>query len=210
MTQESYFEQHIGGAGIFRMAGSTRREVTRATATGRGTTGPESRSSTPILKVVLVMALVAPPVLYRFASGTPVASIAQSALPSAPEGDGLRNWSLPPAPDHWPEPSEAAFVAMGERDPRLLEAWALSGELRPGHLSRAARVLGAHGGTDAIPSLLRLLRHPSPLVREGAVHGLGNIGTEEAIAQLREAAEADPSPGVRAAARLSVEELTEA
>ena len=122
----------------------------------------------------------------------------------------LTEESLPPAPYRWPEPSEATFVAMGAENPRLLEAWALSGELRPGLLSRAARVLGTYGGADAVPSLLHLLQNGSPLVREGAIHGLASVGTAEVIAQLRDAAESDPSPGVRAAARLSVVELTEA
>jgi hypothetical protein len=48
--------------------------------------------------------------------------------------------------------------------------------------------------------LVRLLSHRSAVVREGAVYGLQNLVDDDVRAALRETAEGDVSPGVRAAA----------
>lgn len=64
-----------------------------------------------------------------------------------------------------------------------------SAESDPATLTFEAEDLGA-----AIARLLRLAKHDSPVVREGAVCGLGSV-----LQALRDLS-ADPSPGVRAAA----------
>ena len=103
----------------------------------------------------------------------------------------------------WPAPSEHAFDEIGEQDPERLKAWVLSGELGPADLSFAAEALGKHGGRDSVPTLLSLLDDPSPLVREGAVYGLGfNLGQPKVSERLRTLVEHDESPGVREAARI--------
>jgi hypothetical protein len=60
--------------------------------------------------------------------------------------------------------------------------------------------LAEEAGDDPRPTtvawLVALLRHPSPVVREGAVLGLAKVDTPEARRALEE--HTDESPGVRA------------
>ena len=114
--------------------------------------------------------------------------------------DGYTNGCSEPP---WPAPSEQAFDEIGEQDPERLKAWVLSGELGQADLSFAAEVLGKHGGRGSVPTLLSLLDDPSPLVREGAVYGLGfHLGQPGVSERLRTLVEHDESPGVREAARI--------
>jgi HEAT repeat protein len=74
--------------------------------------------------------------------------------------------------------------------------------LEPALLTFAAEIAGRELPTaKVIVPLLELIRHASPVVREGAVYGLSMHDDERVIAELRRIADADPSPGVRTAAR---------
>jgi hypothetical protein len=73
----------------------------------------------------------------------------------------------------------------------------------PSSLTFAAEILGRHDA-DAVFSkvLIDLLRHPSAVVREGAVYGLGCYRpTLELRVTLELTSTTDTSPGVRAAAQ---------
>ncbi|MGB9627797.1 MAG: HEAT repeat domain-containing protein [Thermodesulfobacteriota bacterium] len=60
--------------------------------------------------------------------------------------------------------------------------------------------LGKVDGEEAIPILIRLMEHPSFLVRKAALHSLSNFRNEEAIKAVKRALE-DTSPNVQELAR---------
>lgn len=98
-------------------------------------------------------------------------------------------------------PSEALFERLAEHDPARLLAL-LDDELDPALLTFAADVAGRLlPSDDVVPVLLRLLGHPSPLVREGGVYGLASHITAGVDSALADLVHKDPSPGVRIAAR---------
>lgn len=70
-----------------------------------------------------------------------------------------------------------------------------------GLLTYAAEELGYARRDYAVPILKRMLAHPSPVVREGAVYGLERQGELDA---LREHLLGEESPGVQAAIRDAV------
>ena len=97
-------------------------------------------------------------------------------------------------------PSEALFEYLVTEDPdkalRLIE----SGEVRPGVLTYAAEIAGRELPADVVvPVLLRLLKHPAPVVREGAVYGLREHDEPRVLGALQ-ALQKDKSPAVRSAA----------
>jgi HEAT repeat protein len=69
--------------------------------------------------------------------------------------------------------------------------------------------LAEGAGNDPRPTtvawLVALLRHPSPVVREGAVLGLAKVDTPEARRALEH--HTDKSPGVRAVAKEMLETM---
>jgi putative nucleotidyltransferase with HDIG domain len=71
---------------------------------------------------------------------------------------------------------------------------------------QAARVLGARGGSEAVPALIGALGDPAEVVRREAIWGLAEIATDEAVSAILEAAEVGDRPlacaAVMAAARL--------
>ncbi len=96
-------------------------------------------------------------------------------------------------------PCEALFEDLASRDPERLLA--MFSELEPAFLTHAAEIAGRHiEASRVVPVLLGLLKHESPLVREGAIWGLCYHQSDEVVAILREVAMNDPSPGVRKAA----------
>jgi hypothetical protein len=101
-------------------------------------------------------------------------------------------------------PSRRAFADLAADDPAKLAAWILTGTLGRGHLSHAAEILGqatrAMRPADGVILVLdRLLTHPSPAVREGAVYGLRYHLTPRVLRRLAQMQEDDPSDGVREA-----------
>ena len=84
---------------------------------------------------------------------------------------------------------------------RTLVAHVNSGAMRPAQLALAAELIGDMGDrVTAERTLLALLRHDSPLVREGAVYGLAKLDSPSSLEALRLVAYSDRSPGVREAA----------
>lgn len=67
-------------------------------------------------------------------------------------------------------------------------------------LREIAFALGKIDGDEAVPALVRMLTHPSIIIRESALKALGEIKNEEAAGALRKALN-DPNPGLRALAR---------
>jgi hypothetical protein len=97
---------------------------------------------------------------------------------------------------------EAMFDALAARSPDELVDLVRECRAPNTRLTYAAEILGRHVATRrAVDTLLHLLRdHPSPLVREGAVAGLGYHLEEQGVQEaLRFAASKDPSPGLRSA-----------
>ena len=92
-------------------------------------------------------------------------------------------------------PCENAYEQLVASDPDLLVEWAESGELiKPSDLTFAAEHLGKC--QKSLPVLLQLLKHDSPVVREGAIYGL--FGLRELISDaLDECAEKDPNATIR-------------
>ncbi|MBO6936458.1 MAG: HEAT repeat domain-containing protein [Deltaproteobacteria bacterium] len=104
-----------------------------------------------------------------------------------------------------PSPSRAAFERMVQESPARLAAWVFEAALPRGHLSHAAEILGRGTASCAATSgvefvLTRLLEHPSPVVREGAVYGLGFHLSPAVRQTLERLSHEDPSDGVREAA----------
>lgn len=102
----------------------------------------------------------------------------------------------------YPKPSARVFDEMSRNNPELLDAWICSGELVPTELTFAAEALG--GASDGVPfvdTLIMLLLHESPLVREGAVYGLARQCSALPFVRswLEILSMVDPSPGVRLA-----------
>jgi hypothetical protein len=119
----------------------------------------------------------------------------------------LGEWALKSLGERWPTPSEAAFDELVVKDVAKLVRWIRADVLSPGHLSLAAESLGAARGRDVLPTLAYLTRSASPLVREGAVCGLGRYGGQDAAQRLQQLAESDTSKAVRTTAREMLEQL---
>ena len=97
-------------------------------------------------------------------------------------------------------PSDALFERLATQDPARLVRMLKSG-LEPALLTHAAEIAGRELPSDAVlHTLLELLAHESPLVREGAIYGLAAHVGDQVDTGLRKLAENDPSPGVRTAA----------
>lgn len=102
---------------------------------------------------------------------------------------------------HWYRPCEAMFELLAQRYPRELAKLISSEKLRPADLTFAAEALGRTPDAQLVQrTLLPLLRHTSPLVREGAIYGLAHCLNEAVRREILQIAQSDPSPGVRASA----------
>lgn len=96
------------------------------------------------------------------------------------------------------------FEYLAHHDPGRLMS--IANALAPAQLTHAAEWIGRSGDLRAWSVLASMLRHPSPLVREGAIVGLEALGTpaiDRAKSLLVELAleGSESSPGVRGAAR---------
>lgn len=94
-----------------------------------------------------------------------------------------------------------AFVRRLVRDlpERVLELLDRT-DLPPSELTFIAELAGEIPSNSVAAPLVRLLSHPSPLVREGAIYGLARHRSPAIDQHLRSVTMADPSPGVREAA----------
>jgi hypothetical protein len=99
------------------------------------------------------------------------------------------------------------YTWLATNQPDRLLSMIKEGHLRPSKLTFAAEaaglILDSHLVRDA---LMPLLRHTSPVVREGAIYGLSDHLNGEAIAALKTIALTDSSRGVRRAARAALDE----
>jgi hypothetical protein len=98
----------------------------------------------------------------------------------------------------FPNPCRAEFERLSQEDPAQLLAWVRSGELQPSDLTFAAEYLGRN--VDATSVLIDITKHESPIVREGALHGLYQI-MSTIDCKILYVSEADESPGVRYVAK---------
>ena len=114
--------------------------------------------------------------------------------------------------EEWPEPSKTIFEELSVHEPEKLARWIQSETLEPGQLTFAAEVLGQSGATNLtkMRTLHPLLSHPHPLVREGAIYGLGYCEIWPATKKkLGKMAIEDPSKGVRLAIQELMEDINE-
>lgn len=103
--------------------------------------------------------------------------------------------------------TEADFRELAVARPTLLVWVVQSGRLRPAQLATAATELGGIGRDfQAEQTLIELLTHEMPMVREGAVYGLARIRSTTARQALRQVVNEDMSPGVREAAEEALED----
>lgn len=105
---------------------------------------------------------------------------------------------------------EKLAVGTKEDNNALFEAMK-TGKLSKDHLSHAAEEIGRVGTPGCLPVLRLLLKNPAPMVREGALYGLGYLLTGAAdmttIGEIAACALHDPSIGVRDAAREVLDDL---
>lgn len=106
------------------------------------------------------------------------------------------------------EPCENEFTRLASDDPHGLAAWIAEGSLEPTMLTFAAEHMGrASDRALVLRSLLPLLDHEKPYVREGALIGLGpHLGADLRDRYERLAAE-DPCDVLRSMAAGYLEDL---
>ncbi len=102
------------------------------------------------------------------------------------------------------------FDSIAESNPKQLIRF-LEAEQDIGNLTFAAEAAaGIEDSHLAVPVLLRLLEHESPIVREGIVYGLaGHIEVWDLGRAFKELVENDPSPGVREAAADALDDVNQ-
>ncbi len=112
--------------------------------------------------------------------------------------------------------NEMHIIRLMRSDPASLIQSCIHGTMRAADLSFAAEEIGHARGVDvvhALTALRTLLRHASPIVREGALYGVANLFSDrrewrvDVVSRVREMAACDPSPGVRSAAADVLEEI---
>jgi len=106
--------------------------------------------------------------------------------------------------------SDTELVEWASRDPQRLVNVLKSDLLRSSDLTFAAEAAGAIEDSDIVrDALCALLKHESPLVREGAIYGLVHHLDDSVVVSLRRIVDLDPSPGVRDAAADALGECDE-
>lgn len=119
---------------------------------------------------------------------------------------------------NWPTPCDNEFERLAKDDPAQLIAWIRSGEMSPGLLTRAAEALGDAHHADTLAVLLDLVQHAAPVVREGALLGIGRrhslgwrlgvrLVTDVARLRVEYISRNDTSPAVRQTAVDILEEI---
>ena len=107
----------------------------------------------------------------------------------------------------WPGVCEAVFDFLACQSPDGLAILIKRAELDSADLTFAAEALGhTENGALVRDTLLPLLEHGSPVVREGAIYGLQQHLNDAVRQRLREISVRDPSPGVRTAAEDALDE----
>jgi len=128
----------------------------------------------------------------------PQEAVAESSHATGSTTVDAEQASLPAIVARW---SEAHLEDLAKREPGQFLDLLSSGQLEPVLLTYGAEYVGQLAASpQALAVLEQLLGHPKSYVREGALLGLAGLGTPPAVAQLRQAANADPSPSIRAIA----------
>lgn len=105
------------------------------------------------------------------------------------------------------QPSEALFESLVDRDPQRLLRMLSDAQMEPTLLTFAAEIAGRIPGRETVTALLRLTSHEKSYVREGAVLGLALHSDDRNAVEALERLLADPSFGVRLAAREQLEAI---
>ncbi len=100
----------------------------------------------------------------------------------------------------WGRPCEEAFAFLASSHPLELMRLVSGGGLEVADLTFAAEIAGRVRDPRVVSVLLPLLKHASPVVREGALYGLASHADDQVLRAIRTLAAKDPSAGVRAAA----------
>lgn len=102
----------------------------------------------------------------------------------------------------WGQACREMFYELVETDADVLFGLIRSRVLKPSTLTFAAETLGqAKAQVEILELLLELLKHDSPVVREGAIYGLSVYHAERKVREeLRRIASQDANVGVREAA----------
>lgn len=99
-------------------------------------------------------------------------------------------------------PCEATFEWLADHAPTSLAALIDAGTLSVADLTFAAEAMGRISDAALVrATLVKLLGHPSAVIREGALYGLMNHLDDGVRALLLRLASEDPSPAVRDIAR---------
>jgi len=98
-----------------------------------------------------------------------------------------------------PKPCESYFQKLADESPEKLELYIRKTYLNPSQLTFAIEILGDTCSYQiADRTIIPMLWHESPIVREGAVYGLRRFITNPTVSEcLNSILKADPSPGVR-------------
>lgn len=98
-----------------------------------------------------------------------------------------------------PKPSESYFQKLADESPEKLELYIRRNYLEPSMLTFAIEILGDSCDYKiADRTIIPMLWHENPLVREGAVLGLRRFTWNPTVSEcLNSIMKADPSPGVR-------------
>ena len=98
-----------------------------------------------------------------------------------------------------PKPCEALFQKLADENPEKLELYIRRNYLSPPQLTFAIEILGDSCDYKiADRTIIPMLWHESPVVREGAALGLRRFATNSTVSEcLNSVMKADPSPGVR-------------
>jgi len=135
----------------------------------------------------------------RMPDATPAADVAE------PPAEEIINWrQVVPAvfAREFSAISEELFVALAARAaPRLAKLLTTDGLLDDTELSLAAEAIGRAEDEKLVrQTLVPMLKHRSALVREGAIYGLAELGSNEVRSAIATTAKNDKHPGVRRAA----------
>jgi hypothetical protein len=98
----------------------------------------------------------------------------------------------------WPTPCEEEFDHLSSSHPELLLEWVKSDVLTNAQLSMAAPFLSRT--CEGLATLVKLMEHESPMVREGALYGLSSLHDQiDCIVGYH--MDGDASPAVRSTAK---------
>ena len=185
---------------------------TRIQIKGRGTRHPSTKQPARVTHIYSVQCVARPlpQVQLDLRYGDPSTTSARARFIEA-----LRQRMTTMTPQHlgqltapqWQGPCEDMFEYLSTHDPQALLQMIDDGTLRPGHLTYAAEWAGKLvDSTSVRRTLLPLLQHKSPLVREGAIYGLARHMNDEIRQLIVNLAKDDSSEGVRDVAQSLLEE----